>query len=99
MFTNFAQMRSTLFILASALYVSGCVTVWGEAHKVKSEDENGIKIQYDSSLTSSARTSAMARNHCKKFGKTAEPMSAKMPGLLLGIIEETYACVTPESKK
>lgn len=96
MSSQITKVRFAPLLLASALFLTGCVTVWGEAHKVISEDANGIKIQYDSGLTSSARTSAIARNHCKKFGKVAEPMSAEMPGLLLGIIEETYACVTPE---
>ena len=96
MLSNIIQIRFALFLLVSALCLTGCVAIWGEAHKVVSEDASGIKIQYDRGLTSSARTTAIARNHCKKFGKVAESVSAEMPGLLLGIIEEEYACVTPE---
>lgn len=84
-----------IFIMAFAL--GGCVAVWGEAHKIVSADSNGMRIRYDSSLTSSARTSAIAREHCKKFGKIAEPVDAEMPGALFGIIEETYECKVPES--
>ena len=76
-----------------SLSLSGCVAVWGEAHKITSSDSNGIKIQYDKALTSSARTAAIAREHCKKFNKVAEPVGSEMPGLLFGIIEDSYSCV------
>ena len=75
------------------LSLAGCVAVWGAAHQVVSADSNGIKIRYDPGSTSSARTAALAREHCKKFGKIAEPTDAVIPAFLLGIIEDSYACV------
>jgi hypothetical protein len=77
--------------------LTGCVAAWGGAHKVKEQNESGITIQYDSALTSSAMIQKMAINHCDSLGKTAEIIDAKMPGLLLGIIEENYACVQKTS--
>jgi hypothetical protein len=82
-----------LALSVSCAVLSGCVAVWGQAHNVVSADESGITIQYDRSLTSTARTQVLAREHCKKFGKSAEPASAEMPGILLGIIEERYLCI------
>lgn len=76
-----------------SLNLTGCVAVWGEAHKIISSDSNGIKIQYDKTLASSARTAAIAREHCKKFSKVAEPVGSEMPGMLFGIIEDSYSCV------
>ena len=88
---------TALFLLSTVLLV-GCVAVWGAAHKVVSSDSSGIKIQFDpSSTTSSTRTAAIAREHCKTFGKTAEPSNATMP--YLGIIEDSYACVADSSRK
>ena len=81
------------------LALSGCAAVWGAAHKTISADSNGIKIQYDPSLTSTVRAQVLAREHCKQFSKVAEPVSSEMPGILLGIIEETYTCVTPTAAK
>ena len=50
-------------------------------------------IQYDSALTSSVRTARLASEHCAKYDREAAPVDAGMPGVLLGIIEETYDCV------
>jgi hypothetical protein len=86
-----------VYIVIVVFALGGCVAVWGGAHKIVSADSNGMRIRYDSGLTSSARTSAIAREHCKKFGKIAEPVDAEMPGALFGIIEETYVCKLPES--
>lgn len=86
---------SSWLAVCSALLLGGCVAVWGGATNIVHADSNGIKIQYDSGLTSSARTTAMAREHCKKYGKIAEPLNAEMPSVLIGIIEETYSCVSP----
>ena len=73
-------------------FLSGCAAVWGGAHSVKRADENYFVVQYDKALTSSVRTKKLAREHCGKYGKKAVEDDAKMPGLLLGIIEETYKC-------
>lgn len=89
----------TSLLLFAPVLLTGCVAVWGEAHKVVSADSNGIKIQYDTALTSSARTAMLARVHCKKFGKTSEPVEAEMPGLLIGIMEESYECIENASSK
>jgi len=90
---KFVNRTVSVFIFVAVLPLSGCVAIWGAAHKVVSADENSINIQYDKTLTSSARASALAREHCKKFGKLSEPIEAKMPGILFGIIEESYACI------
>lgn len=90
---------TTCLVVAAMIPLSGCVAVWGAAHKVVSADENGIKIQYDPFSTSSVRATVLAKEHCKKFSKIAEPVNSEMPGVLLGIIEETYACVTPVTGK
>ena len=87
-------------VLASVISLSGCIAVWGEAHKIVSADANGMKIRYDPEFTSSARMAALAREHCKKFNMVAEPTSAEMPGVLLGIIEESYSCIAlPPAKQ
>ena len=83
-------------IIISGLCVaglSGCVAVWGSAHKVKFADENTFVVQYDTSLTSSVRTQALATEHCAKYGRIPKAVDAKMPGVLFGIVEETYDCV------
>ena len=90
-------MKTQVLVALLAVAISGCAAVWGGAHNIVSANDNGIVIQYDTALTSSVRTAALAREHCKKMGKTAEPTSAEMPGLLLGIVEETYTCVAPAS--
>ena len=73
--------------------IAGCVAVWGGSYNIKEENEAGITIQYDTALNSSAMMQRMAKTHCEKFNKKAEVVNAKMPGLMLGIIEEKYACV------
>lgn len=79
------------FLMAATL--TGCVAVWGSSYKIKEENESGITFQYDTALNSSAMMQKMASMHCEKYGKKADVIDAKMPGLLLGIIEEKYACV------
>lgn len=91
-------VRHALISLFFLVALTSCVAVWGEAHKVVESDTNGIKIQYDSALTSTARASFLAKEHCQKYGKIAEPINAKMPGLLFGIIEESYLCVPPPTQ-
>lgn len=86
-------MKKPLFMLLVATFLTGCVAVWGQAHKVTKADETGFTVQYDKALTSTARTSRLAKEHCAKHGLVAESVDAKMPGMLLGIIEESYACV------
>lgn len=83
-------------IIISGLCVaslSGCVAAWGSAHKVKFADENTFVVQYDTALTSSVRTQALATEHCAKYGRIPKAVDAKMPGVLFGIVEETYDCV------
>jgi hypothetical protein len=41
----------------------------------------------------SVRTAALAKEHCKKFDKEAEAFHSEMPGILLGIIQDTYQCL------
>jgi hypothetical protein len=79
--------------ISLCVLLSGCVAVWGAAHKVINADEKGITIQYDPTVTSSIRAQVIARDHCKSMGKLSEPVSSEMPGILLGIIEEVYSCV------
>ena len=84
-------MRTLLVIIAVSL--SGCVAAWGAAHKVKFADENTFVVQYDTALTSAVRTQSLATKHCAQYGRVAKAVDSKMPGVLLGIIEETYDCV------
>jgi hypothetical protein len=87
-------MKQTILLtLTSALLISGCAAVWGGAHNIVEADDRKIVIQYDSGLTSSVRTAALAKEHCKKFDKEAEGFHSEMPGILLGIIQDTYQCV------
>ena len=86
-------MRLIAFLALCTLSLSGCVAAWGGAHKVKFADENTFVVQYDTALTSSVRTEALANKHCEQYGRVAKPVDAKMPGILLGIVEETYDCV------
>ena len=89
--TSRAQLSLCLIIVL--LTLSGCIAVWGAAHKVVSADQNGITIQYDPMATSSVRAQVLAREHCEKFGKKSRPVGSRMAPFLLGIIEETYDCV------
>ena len=73
--------------------INGCVAVWGDSYKVKEKNENEIIFQYDSGINSSGMMQKMASEHCQRFGKEAEIVDAGMPGILLGIIEEKYACI------
>ena len=82
-----------LFLIFVLLSLSGCIAVWGAAHKVVSADKNGITIQYDPFSTSSLRAQVLARDHCETFGKKSRPVGSRMAPFLLGIIEETYDCV------
>lgn len=86
-------MKRYLLLSIGLLTVSGCVAVWQGAHKVKFADENTFVIQYDSALTSSVRTARLATEHCAKYDRKAVAVDAGMPGIMLGIIEETYDCV------
>jgi hypothetical protein len=88
-----------IFAITALLALCGCVAVWGEAHKVMEANSEGIRIQYDKAMTSSVRTTAIAREHCKKYGKVAEPLDSRMPGMLFGIIEESFSCITSNETK
>jgi len=85
------------FLILPIFLFCGCVAIWGGAHNVVHSDESSITIQYDNMATSSVRAGILARQHCNKYGKEAEPVSAEMPGLLIGIIEEKYICIAPKS--
>ena len=87
------ELKRYLLLTIGLLTVSGCVAVWQGAHKVKFADENTFVIQYDSALTSSVRTAKLATEHCAKYDRKAVAVDAGMPGIMLGIIEETYDCV------
>lgn len=89
------SLKISVAVLGTLL--SGCVAVWGGSYKITSADESGMTVQYDKALASSAKMAALARAHCKQFGKIAEPDDARMPGALLGIIEERYSCVKSSS--
>ena len=84
--------KLALCLIVMLLTISGCIAVWGAAHKVVSADQNGITVQYDPSSTSSLRAQILARDHCEKFGKKSRPVSSRMAPYP-GIIEETYDCV------
>jgi hypothetical protein len=86
-------MRTLSIVILSSIVLSGCAAGWGAAHDVKFADENKFVIQYDRALTSSVRTQALAAEHCAKYNRVPKAVDAKMPGILLGIIEETYDCV------
>jgi aspartate 1-decarboxylase len=83
-------------ILTIPLLLTGCIAVWGAAHKVVKADETEIVIQYDPFVTSSVRAMVLAKEHCKKYEKTAVPEGSRMAPFLLGIIEETYSCKVPD---
>lgn len=73
--------------------ISGCVALWGKSYNEAKSDANGISLQYDHSLSSTSEMTAIANQHCQKYGKTAKLDSSKMPGVMVGIIEESYSCV------
>ena len=79
-------------ILFTLVTLSACAATWGAAHKVKFADENTFVIQYDTALTSTTRATRLATEHCAKHNRKAVPVDAGMPGILFGIIEETYDC-------
>ena len=70
--------------LGLSVLLSGCVAVWGAAHRVETSDENGITVRYDPTLTTSLRAQMIAREHCRSFGKESEPLSAEV-SVLSGI--------------
>jgi hypothetical protein len=84
-------MKYTLSLLA--LGTLGACTALNGGHIVNFADENTFVVQYDTLLTSSARTSRLAEDHCAKFDRKAVAVDAKMPGIKLGIVEETYDCI------
>lgn len=86
-------MQKNLLLTVGMLAISGCVAAWGSAHKVKFADENTFVIQYDTALTSSVRTARLATEHCAKYDRKPVAVDAGMPGIMLGIIEETYDCI------
>lgn len=86
-------MRTLRNVILSSIVLSGCAAGWGAAHKVKFADENTFVVRYDTALASSVRTQALASEHCAKYNRVPKAADAKMPGILLGIIEETYDCV------
>jgi len=79
--------------LVAGLALTGCVAAWGDSKEIKRADEAGLVIQYDSALFSSAGAAKIAGDHCAGYGKQAEIQDVQMPGLLVGIIQETYACI------
>jgi hypothetical protein len=89
--------RVSIYVLLLTL-LAGCAAAWGGSYNIKEKSETGITIQYDTALNSSPMMQKMARTHCEKFNKATEVVSAKMPGLLLGIIEEKYACIEKSAK-
>jgi len=91
------NIKNVAVFFVVAVGSSGCVAVWGSAHQITRADSDQFVVRYDPSLTSSVRTQALATAHCKEFGKVAVPKDSGMPGVLLGIIEETFACVPKES--
>lgn len=84
-------MKYTTMLL-TLVTLSACAATWGAAHKVKFADENTFVIQYDRALTSTTRAARLATEHCAKYNRKAVPVDAGMPGVLFGIIEETYDC-------
>ena len=85
-------MKYIPFFCLILFSLSACAAKWGATHKIKFADENKFVVQYDRALTSSVRTARLADEHCAKYSKTAVPVEAKMPGLLFGIIQETFDC-------
>ena len=79
-------------VLILVVVLNGCVAVWGEAHKITEASSEKFVIQYDPTLTSGSRGQLLATKHCAKYGKKVEFAASGMPGVLLGIIEDTYLC-------
>jgi len=84
-------MRALFFAIA-IVSLPGCVAVWGGAHNVVRQDENGITFEYDPMFTSSARMQALPAQHCERFVKAAQPVSAGVENLTLSMVE-MYRCV------
>jgi hypothetical protein len=86
--------RINFYCLAALVFsLPGCVAAWGDSKKVTRADESAFIIQYDNALYSSAGAKMMADQHCAKYARSAQIQDVGMPGMLVGIIQETYACV------
>jgi len=86
------QYAKAVMAVGVVSLLSGCVAVWGAAHHVENADQNGIKVRYDPTLTTSVRAQVVAREHCQSFGKDSEAVSAETSPLS-GIAEEVYRCI------
>ena len=86
-------VSNTAMLFVACCTMSGCVAAWGDSKKVTRANEAGIAIQYDNAMFSSAGAKMIADKHCAEFGKIAEIEDVQIPGVLLGIIQETYSCV------
>lgn len=79
-----------IYVALLLLPLSGCVAVWGGSYDIKSQDEQGIKIQYDVNFTDLVKVEALAAAHCAEQGKNAALQSDKRS--MWGISTASFAC-------
>lgn len=85
--------RVLMLAMIPTLSLGGCVALWGKSYNVDKSDQSGIVLQYDHALANTTEMTAIANEHCKKYNKLAQQTDSGMPGLMVGIIQETYKCV------
>lgn len=84
------RIITTMLLLGG---LTGCAALWGGSYFVPEKNGKGIVIQYDTALTSSIMMQKIATKHCNNYNKKIEIIDSRMPGIMLGIIEEKYACI------
>ena len=85
----------SLFILAAALSLGGCVAVWGHGYHVDFANSSSITINSDPMFDNTGDLQKIAQQHCDKYGKDAVPKTSEMD--LWGLRDTSFVCVKRQS--
>jgi hypothetical protein len=75
------------------VFLTGCAATWGGSYNIVEKDKSSITIRYDTALVSANWVKKKANKHCGKYDKTAKLETSKMPGVMVGILEDRFLCV------
>lgn len=85
----------TLFILAVALALGGCVAVWGRGYHVDFANSSSITINSDPAFDNTGDLQRVAQKHCDKYDKDAVPKTSELD--VWGLRDTTFVCVKRQS--
>jgi len=74
-----------------ALFLSGCVVVWGRAYEVEAESSEWITIKYDSNFTTLDDIQHVAQASCDSHNKRAVMRDQSMSILHLTTVD--FDCI------